>query len=495
MVKIVNVNTSLVVKFNKDFKKNINSEFVEGTALIAYKDENRNYSSIPEQAFEDAMPTLPLIPIVGNWIESKKNFGGHDMVIEKKGTELIFKDNTIPYGVVKENHNAQWVEITEEDGTVKKYLQADVVLWAGRYQEPVEKIINDGVNQSMELNIVDYTMREDNYLQIDKFEYSALCILGKDVNEDGSKGKDNVEPCFESASIVVKSEEFSRNFEALKFALSDKQVETETEDGVKPQEDEFDNQDDKNDVEPTKDSVLENKFMLNSEKREKLREAIPRQESAEDTEYWYWVMDFDDEFVYFEEELHASDKYEYSHYRCKYSVLEDDEITVDANSKEEVERIWVTKAEADKIESERETSIMALHSKVDELTKDLESYKLNVSEKEKSIKELQAYKNNVETQIKEAKVNELIEEFTETLKDNEEFVHLSEKAMDMEVEELEKELYVLVGKIKYQRKEKKQKKNNFSAVVIEETFDDSKEDKKIEKIREIYGEASKYFCK
>ena len=79
---------SLKVKFNNDFKLIENSEFAQGTALIEYHGDNRNDSSISKEVFENAEPSLALIPIVGNWIAEKQNFGGHDLTIEKVGPKV-----------------------------------------------------------------------------------------------------------------------------------------------------------------------------------------------------------------------------------------------------------------------------------------------------------------------------------------------------------------------------------------------------------------------
>lgn len=227
----MNLHPSLKVKFNNDFKQVNNSEFVEGTALIAYIDKNRNYSDIPQSAFDDAMPSLGLIPVVGHWLPDKQNFGGHDITLEWAGNELVLKDNTVPYGCVKENNNAEYVDI-EENGETHKYLKADVILWYGRYPEPIQKVIDTGVNQSMEINVLDYTEEDNGYLQINKFQYSALCLLGRDKDEKGNSGDDNVEPCFESASVVVdkfsiKNDKFKEQYTTLltnmkqQFASSD----------------------------------------------------------------------------------------------------------------------------------------------------------------------------------------------------------------------------------------------------------------------------------
>jgi hypothetical protein len=214
---------SLRVEFNKEFTQLSNSEFIEGTALIAYTGDNRNNSDITKEAFEDALPSLGLIPIVGHWISEKQNFGAHDVTIEWAGNNLILKSNTVPYGVVKQIHNAEWVDI-EEGGEVHHYLKADIVLWYGRYSEPVQKVIDTGANQSMEINITSYKEKENGNIEIDGFEFSALCLLGRDIDENGVKGEENVEPCFESASVTVNQfkadDEFKKQFDELVFALN-----------------------------------------------------------------------------------------------------------------------------------------------------------------------------------------------------------------------------------------------------------------------------------
>lgn len=222
-MSVLNLHPSLKVKFNKDFKKVNNSEFVEGTALIAYSGDNRNGSDITEEAFNEASSSLGLIPLVGHWLPDKQNFGGHDITVEWSGNQLVLKDNTVPYGVVKENHNAEWIEI-EENNQIHKYIKADVVLWYGRYPEPVQKVIDTGVNQSMEINVISYSEKDNGNIQIGSFEYSALCLLGLEKDDDGNKGNDNVEPCFESASVVVDkftvNNKFKEQLNQLLFALN-----------------------------------------------------------------------------------------------------------------------------------------------------------------------------------------------------------------------------------------------------------------------------------
>ncbi len=93
------------VTLSKKFEQIKNTGFIKGRARIAYAGKNRNYSNISKEAFDNALDSLALIPVVGNWIPEKNNFGGHDLSIEESGNSLNVIDKTRPYGVVPENHN------------------------------------------------------------------------------------------------------------------------------------------------------------------------------------------------------------------------------------------------------------------------------------------------------------------------------------------------------------------------------------------------------
>lgn len=188
------------VSFSKDFNKIKNSGFVIGRAKIAYVGENRNLSDISKEAFEKAMDSLALVPLVGNWIPEKENFGGHDVSYEEVGNTIKEVNKTIAMGVVPESHNAEWVDVEDKNGNIKKYLECDVVLWEERYKEPVQKIISGGANQSMEIIPTDCDWNEDTgYFKINDFYYSALCLLGRDEENP----ENNIEPCFEQSEVVI----------------------------------------------------------------------------------------------------------------------------------------------------------------------------------------------------------------------------------------------------------------------------------------------------
>lgn len=218
-----------MIKFESQIKEieKINPLFSRSKVYVMYTGANRNGTYISREAVEESLHTLYNIPIVGEYMEDKDNFGGHGGKIEITDDSFKFIQTTFPYGVVSSDAEVYWEKVTEDDGSVKEYLVIDgAYLWTGRYEE-VENLIGQPFGQSMEINIIDgnYEIIDgDEVFNITNFAFSALCILGIDKNGEG-----HVEPAFESASIVAytldKNEfksQFNKMIEELKFSLDQK---------------------------------------------------------------------------------------------------------------------------------------------------------------------------------------------------------------------------------------------------------------------------------
>lgn len=181
----------------KDSIVRINPEFSLCTVLVAYHGDNRNRSSISKEVFEKCLWTIYGIPIVGEWVRpeedpGKETWGSHGGRIIWDDNGLRYEQTTKPFGFVTEEayKNAKWVEVLEKDGHTKhEYLKLEkCILWNSRYEE-CDSILEENFGQSMEITVNKSRWRDDNYVEIDEFTFSALCILG------------TAEPCFESAMI------------------------------------------------------------------------------------------------------------------------------------------------------------------------------------------------------------------------------------------------------------------------------------------------------
>lgn len=197
---------------------------------VLYVGENRNRSVISKEVATEMAQTLPGCPIVGWFVENKEDFGdhGHQMIIDGEGVK--FNTMTKPYGFVAPDSKVwfQKFDDTDEFGNTvtREYLMTEGYLWTGQFEE-AKRVITQGNPQSMELDedtlkgywAEDYNRGIDFFI-INDAVFSKLCILG-----------DDVEPCFEGASVTApqvstafsKDESFTKSLSTmmaeLKFAL------------------------------------------------------------------------------------------------------------------------------------------------------------------------------------------------------------------------------------------------------------------------------------
>lgn len=205
-----------------NFQEADNKGHVRAKVRIAYAGFNRNYSYIPKEVFENAAKSLSNVPLVGNWLGD--NFGGHDVIFETKGNEVIIKDATTPYGVVPEDCNPRWETVINDKGDEVEYFTCDVVLWEERFPEQIAFIKDNETNQSMEIMVTEGYFDDEDYFVVDDFYFSALCLLG--TSEDP---EDNVEPAFEDSRVTLFSygKEFTNKFKQIKLEEDSKKgVET-----------------------------------------------------------------------------------------------------------------------------------------------------------------------------------------------------------------------------------------------------------------------------
>ena len=176
---------------------------------VFYLGHNRNGSYINRETALEMAKTLRGTPIVAAFNKDKEDFGDHGHVMHIEDGEITFSVKTIPYGFVSPDAEVwfqNFTDVDEFDNKVERtYMMTTGYLWSGQFEE-LTKVINEGQPQSMELDSSSLQghWATDNNLGVDFFiindaTFSKLCILG-----------DNVEPCYEGASVT--SPEVSKNF-------------------------------------------------------------------------------------------------------------------------------------------------------------------------------------------------------------------------------------------------------------------------------------------
>ena len=165
---------------------------------------NRNGTVITRDVAKSMANSLPGSPIVGFYNETKGDFEEHNRIIDLSNGKFEFKDTTRPYGFVDLNARA-WFQKFEDDGVEHEYLMTEGYLWTGQYPE-TKRVLAKGNSQSMEIENVegDWAINDKGdyeFFIINEAIISKLCILG-----------DDVEPCFEGASISKFEFSFDEKF-------------------------------------------------------------------------------------------------------------------------------------------------------------------------------------------------------------------------------------------------------------------------------------------
>lgn len=168
---------------------------------VLYIGENRNHSYITKEVANDMAKTLRGAPIVGYYKEEKEDFADHGerVILDDEGVK--FECLTKPYGFVAPNAKVwfQKFEDTDDFGNkvTREYLMTTGYLWTEQYQE-CKEALQEGRPQSMELDesSLDGHWSTNSktgmeFFIINDAIFSKLCILG-----------DDVEPCFEGASVT-----------------------------------------------------------------------------------------------------------------------------------------------------------------------------------------------------------------------------------------------------------------------------------------------------
>ena len=168
---------------------------------VLYIGANRNHNYITKEVATEMAKTLRGAPIVGYYKEEKEDFADH-------GEQVIFDDEGIhfncltkPYGFVAPDAEIWFQKFIDTDDfgndIEREYLMTTGYLWTGQFEE-AKAVVENGKPQSMELDEAtlegrwEYNMAEGmEYFIIDDAMFSKLCILG-----------DDVEPCFEGASVT-----------------------------------------------------------------------------------------------------------------------------------------------------------------------------------------------------------------------------------------------------------------------------------------------------
>ena len=169
---------------------------------VLYLGANRNHSFITKEVATEIGKTLRGAPIVGYYKEDKEDCVGHGEKVILDDEGVHFETLTKPYGFVSPVAEVWFQDFEDSDGMgntiIRTYLMTTGFLWTGQFTE-ASLAVKEGRPQSMQLDPETLNGTWETNIE-NKMEFfiindaiiSKLCILG-----------DDVEPCFEGASITA----------------------------------------------------------------------------------------------------------------------------------------------------------------------------------------------------------------------------------------------------------------------------------------------------
>lgn len=411
----------------------VNDGFIRATANILTEDQVANGFRFLNEAIEKSRKQWDYVPVVAEYIEEKEDVGSHGGKITVKDGEIEYERTTIPMGVVIAGTD-RYEDITCLNGETKKYFCVDVYLWYENFKKELDMFRKGKTRpQSMEVKISESEF-VDGVEEVKDFSPVALCILGKDVP-----------PAFKDSKVKVsfQSDEFKANFDKLLSAL-DTYIDAKTEGGKHMSEEDKDNKDktecemqDKDDVnddiedEPkdeedmkkkkceTVNETKEEKFELSHDNiRNLINLKIDNKDDNMERMYDIYAVEvFDDYFIACDYSNNPT-----KYFRKKYTV-ENNDVVVDEDSKEEVFSKFLTKDELDKLES--------IKTEYDDLKQKYDS----VNKKYTEIINKEEY----------AKKQELINSFSKKLTQKEINDHVAD-INNFTLEEIDEKLTIALGK-------------------------------------------------
>lgn len=475
------INTLLPVQFEKI----TNPLYIDDSRWQTYKVwichdlENYNGSYFDVSTLEKMGEKLAGVPVVG-YISAnninEKDFSGHEERLVIQDGEISFEYLGRAYGCVLENNDWQIEQKEHEDGSVRNYLTCKCIVW-NMFKDAIEIFERDGKkSHSMELQegSIQGKFEKDGYFHFTDATIRALCILGEEI-----------QPAMSNSIIEKFSQvDFSSQVQELLFEINEsiKQFSSNQSSNLEVDDINFSAKEDKKlnekmeliakygliieeldfSIEEISLEDLEEKLKeftkeedkkevsfsaTYRQKRDALNNALdPKIERDNDGnliyEEYYWVSDFDDEYVYVERSIWTADNYENTHGRYAYTFNEETLTATIISEFEEMILTWLTLEENQKLQEERNSVIVEYEKIKDEF----EDYKNKYSIPNEEVERLQNFeKETLENQRKEAE-EILFAQFDEKLKGVEEYETLKTKTSEFILEDLERECFVILGK-------------------------------------------------
>lgn len=449
--------TTLKCKF-ETYSETSNPNLLNVKLRVMHDGENRK-SKVSLKAIKEAEETLRNTPILARVLDDGSDFNEHDTKLERVNGKYKLKYIEKPIGVIGYDS-----EITYEEDDERTYINATGYIWTRYSQDAVEIIKNsDQKGVSMEIQILEGQLNEDDVYEITKFVFTGVTVLGDHIESA------MYDTYLETYSVVKDYKEELKKIYKEIYSLQNnkevtdsmsKKVEDTKDTNVKvdpiPIEDKVDEkvedtkEADTNSTESSIDNVETYSLSVDDLYRmiNKVLETEKKEMTDWDGEQYlvpkYWI-----------ETILPMDKIvvlsEYGNWGEYYGVpfeVSGDSVQLNMDSMVGYVREWREKKTGEEVmtfslSDEVNKHAMEKYSKVKEDLKEANS----------KLKELENYKAEKDKEELEAKVEEVTSEFS---LEESEIAEIKDEVLtgNIDLEQYTKELYCLVGMKSLKSKEK-----------------------------------------
>lgn len=480
------IDTTIPVLFQKiNTYETEDTRFLKVKIWLMHTGENLNGSYFDKSVVEAAIPSLantPILAYIEDNSEGEKDFSDHRMVLVKEDGQFKIKYIGQAIGLIPETNNAQFEMRLCDDGVEREFLTVEGLVWQ-KWDDPIDIFNRDVIKaQSMELHS-DYEgeWKDDKLFHFTKFKFFGACALGKDVLPAMKNA--TIETQFSYDKVFEEIQEKMEQFKKYNFESSS----PKEDDNITSQEGGFqvdlqellakysltledlqakDINHEHFSIEELESKIIEvfksdetqTDFALTlNQLRDEIRAELRTKKVTDEWGYsysQYWFVDADDAKVYAED---SSDNYRLVAFN--YSV-NGDKVAIDFDSKHRVKITYVPFegdaeptfeiASKERLEFEVEKKKAEVEKQFanqqhSELQTEFNALKEQFAVLESEAKELREFKQNKLAEERQTAEEELFTQFSTQLTE-EEIKPIKENAAQFTLEEIETQLYALVGK-------------------------------------------------
>lgn len=350
---------------------------------------SRNNTVISKEVAEKALDSLENMPIVARYHENSTPgadddaLGGHEatLSVTRDGKNHYVELKTTPIGVFTEP--AYITTVVDENGEEKEVVAGRGILWASRFPNVIgllQEWIDQGivVSSSMEILYDEYRV-EDGVEEILNFVFEGHCLLNSENRGEHKK----IEPAYDVSKLTRLVAQAVQNNKKEEHGLT-----------------------------KTYKKVFE---LSHNDIRTKLYKLLD--ERLEDDQY-SWILDVYDTYFIVEIDTVTEDDYKSEIFKFNYAKTEDDEVSIDFDSKVAVmeKTEWVELDEVKSLQAEieeKEERIKKMNSEKEDLRNKLNEASEKLVHLNSKIEELQEYKSKYEKEQFEKQLSETKELYRE----------------------------------------------------------------------------------